>query len=350
MNMLDARTEAWNREALMLPIWWQEDSLFLLDQRAFPFEKKVVHITDIDQLCKAIVSMQIRGSGAIGIAGAYGMYLASRSAKTCEDLESAAGKLIATRPTAINLRKTVEEILQASCNAQGDWRTKLEGSVVAILDRQLAFERKLGSFGAALLADGDSVLTHCNSGAYAGSGYGGRALSVLRSAWEQGKKIHVYVSETRPYLQGARITAFELGQLGIPCTLITDSSSAFLMRSGKIQKVVVGSDRVAGNGDLVNKIGTYMHAIAAHHHQIPFYTATSSHTIDFSLATGDGCPIEFRNQEEVKHIQGVPIALKETQALYPSFDITPNELIAGIITEKGVITAPYSQNLLVLNN
>ncbi len=349
MDTLTTLTKRWRSEQLMLPIWWEEGNLYLLDQRAFPFKKEVIHVSSLGILESAIRTMQIRGSGAIGLCGAYGLYLASRDEEcTLSSLSEVAQVLISTRPTAINLSKTIHEILKFCEKSDLSLQEAIEQIVVIVLERQLTFERTLGAYGASLIDDGDSVLTHCHSGAYAGSGYGGRALSVIRAAWDMGKKIHVYVSETRPYLQGARITAFELGQLGIPCTLITDSSAAFLMQQGKIQKIVVGSDRVAGNGDLVNKIGTYMHALSANYHGIPFYTATSSHTIDFTLQDGLGCPIEYRDANEVKQIRGVPIALDETKAIYPSFDITPNVLIHGIITEKGVILAPYTKNLQVL--
>jgi len=350
MDVLETRTTQWEAEHLMLPIYCKGGSLRLIDQRALPFEYVEVEIESVERLCRAIQAMEIRGSGAIGIAGAYGMYLACRLRPDFQHLQQVANLLKETRPTAINLSKTVDEILVRCQTAKRSIPEAVEEAVLEILDRQLAFERALGSYGAALINDGDAILTHCHSGALAGSGYGGRALSVIRAAWEGGKNIHVYVSETRPYLQGARITTYELGKLGIPHTLITDSSSAFLMSRGSIQRVVVGSDRVTANGDLINKVGSFMHAIVAKYHAVPFYTATSSHTVDFSLAEGKECPIEYRNEDEVKSIRGVRLAPEGTAALYPAFDVTPNDLIAGIITEKGVITAPYRENLQVLKD
>lgn len=347
MEKIEKLTDSWREEKLMLPIWWKQGKICLIDQKALPFKTIVLECKTVNDLAKAITDMTIRGSGAIGIAGAYGMLLTSTKASaTYSDMVETANLLKSTRPTAINLSKTVTEILQ-KCHQNGeDLQESVEQSVIEILIRQLQFEKQLGAYGAEIINDHDSILTHCHSGAMAGSGFGGRALSVIRSAFMQNKDIHVFVSETRPYLQGARITAFELDALKIPYTLITDSSSGFLMRQGKIQKVVVGSDRVAANGDLINKVGTYMHALAASQYDIPFYTATSSHTIDFNLATGDECEIEYRDSKEVKEIFGIPITLQSTQAIYPSFDVTPHALIKGIITEKGIIEAPFISNLL----
>lgn len=346
INELVAELKSQN---LLLPLWFEGGGVKLLDQIKLPFTEEIYHLDQVEQLAEAIKKMTIRGSGAIGIAGAYGIYLAAYKSKgDLEAIRQAGVLLKSTRPTAINLMKTVDETLEGLNGSGDELLSQVEDRVIEILKKQLRYEHQLGEYGAELINDGDTVLTHCHSGAVAGSGYGGRALSVIRKAFEQGKKIQVFTSETRPYLQGARITAYELKKFGIPFKLITDNMSGYLMSRGMIQKVVVGSDRVAANGDLANKIGTYMHALAAKEHGIPFYTATSSHTVDFKTPNGASIEVEFRNPEEVTHLNGQRIALEGTDALYPSFDITPNKLIAGIITEKGVIRPSYEENLKVL--
>ncbi len=340
-------TESFKNDELVLPIWMQGEKLRLVDQLKLPLNDDIITIDTVELLAKAIKDMTIRGSGAIGIAGAYGMLLELKNSKGKKDDVVRAGELLKqTRPTAVNLMKTVDELISFTNNYTGDsYYEEFEEKVCDILERQLRFERMLGENGAALINDGDCILTHCHSGALAGSGFGGRALSVIRTAHLQGKNIHVYTSETRPYLQGARITAYELGKFGIPHTLITDGMSGYLMRLGKIQRVVVGSDRIAANGDLLNKVGTYMHALAAKANGVPFYTATSSHTIDFNLEKGMDIGVEYRSEAEVTHLNGQRIAALGTKAAYPSFDVTPNELIAGIITEAGVITPDFKTNL-----
>lgn len=349
MNDLHQLVSKFKDDQLALPIWFENGSLKILDQLKLPFQEEYYTIHSVKDLAKAIKDMNIRGSGALGITGAYGIYLATLKSKGhIHEIHKAGQLLKSTRPTAINLMKTVDEILSTVSGKPEEVISKVEAKVIEILKRQLEFEHKLGEYGATLIDDGDTIMTHCHSGAVGGSGYGGRALSVIRKAFDQGKNINVIACETRPYLQGARITAYELKKFGIPHTLITDNMSGFCMKNGMIQKIVVGSDRVASNGDLANKVGTYMHALAAKQHNIPFYTATSSHTIDFDINQGDSIEIEFRNGTEVTHLNKTPIAPEGTNALYPSFDITPNHLISGIITEKGVINAPFEQNLKVL--
>lgn len=352
MKRIYSLIQEWKEKNLLLPIWMEDRKIRLVDQHLLPLEYEVYTLSEVSALAQAIRSMAIRGSGAIGTAGAYGMLLAASNANGDKNkVIDAAKELKGTRPTAINLMKTVDELLKATEQVSGnDLEAVMEEKVCDILERQLSYEMRLGEFGAECIEDGDTILTHCHSGALAGSGYGGRALSVIRKAFEQGKKIHVYTSETRPYLQGARITAYELEKFGIPHTLITDGMSGYLMRLGKIQKVVVGSDRVAGNGDLINKVGTYMHALAAKENGIPFYAATSSHTIDFELEQGMDIKVEFRPEREVTHLRGHLITVPGTHALYPSFDVTPNELIAGIITEYGVIRPEYKINLHHINS
>lgn len=346
LKRIEELVRSFQEQELLLPIWFEDEKLHFIDQKKLPFESDIHSTTDVNELALAIKNMNIRGSGAIGTCGAWGIYLAALQSKG--DLEKVlkAGRLLKqTRPTAVNLMKTVDEMLSVASGEGSDLIDRIEEKAIEILKRQLAFEHELGSYGAEMIEDGDAILTHCHSGALAGSGYGGRALSVIRKAHEQGKNIHVYTCETRPYLQGARITAYELKKFGIPHTLITDNMSGYLMSRGKVQKVVVGSDRVAGNGDLANKIGTYMHALAAQANGVPFYTATSSHTIDHDVKGGRDIEVEFRDASEVTSFQDQRIAPEGTDALYPSFDITPNELISGIITEKGVMVAPYTSTL-----
>lgn len=331
---------------LSLPIWFEDGSLKLVDQTKLPFTEEVCQVDSVEGLADAIKRMVIRGSGAIGITGAWGVYLAALNSHGDPlELQRTGEVLKESRPTAVNLMKTVDEVLGAAHGEGDELVARVEDKVVEVLRRQLAFERQLGEYGAALIQDGDTIMTHCHSGALAGSGYGGRVFSVIRTAFEQGKDIRVILNETRPSLQGARITAHELKKFGIPYTLITDNMSGYCMSRGMVHRIVVGSDRVARNGDLANKVGTYMHALAAKEHGVPFYTATSSHTIDFQTPSGDEIEIEMRDGSEVTHINGRPIAPEGTKALYPSFDITPHSLITGIITEKGVITAPFERNL-----
>lgn len=348
MSILKDLSIKWKEEKLILPIWYEDGRVNIIDQIKLPFVEEVYSLDSVSQLARAIKDMTIRGSGAIGIAGAYGILLAAVEFKgDVKSIKESGILLKSTRPTAVNLMKTVDEMVQYVDSYKGDDIIEyIERMAADVIVRQLNYERQLGKFGAELIEDGDTILTHCHSGALAGAGFGGRALSVIRTAHESGKKIHVFTSETRPYLQGARITAYELMKWGIPHTLITDGMSGYLMRLNKIQKIVVGSDRIAANGDLLNKIGTYMHALAAKENKVPFYTATSSHTIDYNLSNGMDAKVEFRNEDEVTSLNGQRIALEGTRALYPSFDVTPNELIAGIITEKGVMTKPYGESLL----
>jgi len=348
LSILKDLSIKWKEEKLILPIWYEDGRVNIIDQIKLPFVEEVYSLDSVSQLARAIKDMTIRGSGAIGIAGAYGILLAAVEFKgDIKSIKESGILLKSTRPTAVNLMKTVDEMVQYVDSYKGDDIIEyIERMAADVIVRQLNYEKQLGKFGAELIEDGDTILTHCHSGALAGAGFGGRALSVIRTAHESGKKIHVFTSETRPYLQGARITAYELMKWGIPHTLITDGMSGYLMRLNKIQKIVVGSDRIAANGDLLNKIGTYMHALAAKENKVPFYTATSSHTIDYNLSNGMDAKVEFRNEDEVTSINGQRIALEGTRALYPSFDVTPNELIAGIITEKGVMTKPYGESLL----
>ena len=303
-----------------------------------------------EEVAEAIRSMQIRGSGAIGCAGAFGAYLAVRhDPSRTEGWLASTSALRNARPTAIILQTAVTEVLQAAASADPSFRLEAAASAASgFFLRQLSMERAIGKFGAECIPEGSTILTHCNSGALAGAGYGGRALSVIRAAAEAGKRIRVISQETRPYLQGARITAWELVQLKIPVQLATDGMAGALMEKGLVQVCVVGSDRVAANGDLVNKVGTYLVALAAGEHGVPFYTASTRYNVDLTCPSGDQIPIEMRSGEEVLTYLGNPISVPGVSGIYPAFDITPARLLSGIITEKGVLHAPFEEALAEL--
>ena len=335
-------------EALLAPLWPERDGVAVLDQTRLPFERHVLIVRTADEMRVAIQRMQIRGSGAIGCAGALGAYLI-----VCNHPQEAAAwgalaqPLKSARPTALALRTAVDEVLAAALASSVPVEAAAHAAA-AFFTRQLAMERAIGRHGAAVIADGATVLTHCHSGALAGAGYGGRALSVIRTAVEAGKQIRVIAQETRPYLQGARITAWELHQLGIPVTLITDGMSGALMALGRVDVCVVGSDRLAINGDLVNKVGTYLVALAAREHGVPFYTATTRYNVDATCSSGRAIPIEFRDGREVLTFNGQPITFDGAEALYPAFDMTPAHLLSGIITEAGLLQAPFESQLRAL--
>jgi methylthioribose-1-phosphate isomerase len=335
-------------EKLLTPLWVDGEVVMLLDQTRLPFERAVIPIRTADEMGQAIQRMQIRGSGAIGCAAAFGAYLSVVSAPRQPDRWGSLVKpLIEARPTAIALQLAVNEVLDTASNAADP----VEGAAtaaVAFFEKQIEMERAIGRHGAAIIPDGATILTHCHSGALAGAGYGGRVLSVIRAAAESGNQIKVIAQETRPYLQGARITAWELRQLGLPVTLITDGMSGAMMQAGRVDVCVVGSDRLAINGDLANKTGTYLIALAAREHQIPFYTATTRFNIDPSGPDGQHIPIELRSGEEVLAFNGQRIAPEGVEALYPAFDITPARLLTGIITEAGIFTAPFEPKLRAL--
>jgi len=293
--------------------------------------------------------MKVRGSGAIGCAGALGAYLAVRQAPAApEQWDKMVRSLREARPTAVALRRAVAEVLDAARATPQEPVAAAADAAAAFVERQLTMERAIGRHGAAAIPDGATILTHCHSGALAGAGYGGRALSVIRAAHEQGKQIQVIAQETRPYFQGARITAYELQQLGIPVTLITDGMSGAMMETGRVDVCVVGSDRLAINGDLANKTGTYLVALAAREHGVPFYTATTRYNVDPACATGKDIPIELRDASEVLYINERPITVEGVQALYPAFDITPAALLTGIVTEGGLFEKPFEEKLRLL--
>ncbi len=338
----------------MRTVEWKNGVVRMIDQRELPHRLVVAEFSDYREVARAIREMVVRGAPAIGAAAAFGLALAARKSpartrrELLADLEEAADVLRATRPTAVNLSWAIERMLtRARSLEQGGIEEivrALEREAQAIADEDVETNRRMGAYGAELIEDGDNILTHCNTGALATVDYG-TALGVIRTAHEQGKRIHVWVDETRPRLQGARLTAWELMRLGIPMTLIADNAAGHLMRTGQVDIVLVGADRVAANGDVANKIGTYKLAVLARENGIPFYSVAPTSTIDLSIASGEEIPIEERDPQEVTHIGGVPIAPEGVRAYNPAFDVTPHRYITGIVTEKGIVYPPFDQNL-----
>jgi methylthioribose-1-phosphate isomerase len=311
------------------PIRWRGDALELLDQRLLPREVRYVVCRDAHEVAAAIRDMVVRGAPAIGVSAAYGIALASLRG---DDVAAAGAELRQARPTAVNLMWAVDRMLRAN----GDLVAEAE----AMFREDVEANRRIGRNGAALLGASSTVLTHCNAGALATAGYG-TALGVVRAAVEAGKKIAVFADETRPYLQGARLTAWELQQDGIDVTLITDNMAGHFFQQGTFDAVVVGADRIAANGDAANKIGTYTVAVLAHAHGVPFYVAAPMTTIDPATKSGADIPIEERSAAEVTTIGGVDIAPVGIAVRHPAFDVTPSRLITAIITDAGVYRAPY---------
>lgn len=326
-------------------LFWKDNTLHLLDQLVLPCKISYKQCTAYTDVSEAIKNMVIRGAPAIGVAGAFGVVLAGIKASRLSPLEKlsyikkASIVLISSRPTAINLKWAVERMVKVSeksvnLNPQ-NYINELEQAALNMYDEDIAINKKMAEFGARLLKKDSTVLTHCNAGALATAGYG-TALGVVRTAYKDGKIKNVFVDETRPYLQGARLTTWELQQEKIPCTLITDNMAGYIMKTTKIDAVIVGADRVALNGDVANKIGTYSLSILAKYHKIPFYVVAPSSTIDFNTTYGSKIVIEERSADEVLKINGKEIAPKGTAVRHPSFDITPASNITMIITEKGV--------------
>jgi len=305
-------------------IEWRDGTVQLIDQRRLPEELVMLECRAVDDLCAAITSLAIRGAPALGAAGAMGVALA---AATGEPLEDAARRLVATRPTAANLAWGVERALAASDPA---------AEAVRIAADDVARNRRLGAHGAELLAEDARVLTHCNTGSLACVGYG-TALGVVRAAHDSGRRPSVWVDETRPVLQGSRLTAWELRRLGIPCTLVADVMAGSLMAGGEVEAVIVGADRIAANGDVANKIGTYPLAVLAHHHGLPFYVAAPLSTFDPDCADGSQIPIERRDGDEVAVVGGRRLAPAGVAVENRAFDVTPAELVTAYVTEEGVV-------------
>ena len=337
----------------MLPtITWDDDKVILIDQRVLPADEVYLECLDYLQVAEAIEDMAIRGAPAIGVAAAYGVALGVLEVEESDDLAQKLDHILTrlgdTRPTARNLFWALERMKKIFDNNKHLALTELKQRLVQeaknIDNEDVETNKKIGFWGRELIQDGQNILTHCNAGALATAGYG-TALGVIRAASEQGKKIRVVVDETRPFLQGARLTCWELNREAIPVVLITDNMAGYLMKKGQISAVITGADRIAQNGDTANKIGTYSVAVLAHEHGLPFYVAAPLSTIDFCLTDGDAIPIEERDPEEVKHIGGQCITVPDIEVYNPAFDVTPAKYIAAIITEKGVANPPFGQNL-----
>ncbi|RMF89593.1 MAG: S-methyl-5-thioribose-1-phosphate isomerase [Nitrospinota bacterium] len=333
---------------------WTGDGVRLLDQRRLPQEEVYLACSDYRDVAQAIRTMVVRGAPAIGITAAMGIALGARSipATTFEEFyrafEQICQEFASTRPTAVNLFWAITRmrnlVLAHRDTDLSLLKQRLVEEAQRILAEDIAINKQIGEHGKSLLADESTVLTHCNAGALATGGYG-TALGVIRAAWEAGKKIMVLADETRPFLQGARLTAWELHALRIPVKVITDSMAGYFMRKKMVQAVLVGADRIAANGDVANKIGTYTLAVLAKEHDIPFYVAAPTSTIDLSISTGDDIPIEERNPQEVTHWGGQPIVPPGVEAANPAFDITPHSYIRAIITEKGILSPPLDENI-----
>jgi methylthioribose-1-phosphate isomerase len=331
----------------MVPtVEWKDGAVCLLDQSRLPTHVEFLNCRNVEAVALAIRELKVRGAPAIGVTAAMGVALGAQSIMTpayddfAKELFAICDRLAATRPTAVNLFWAIERMKQLLTSLRTQPIASIKAALLkesqVILDEDIALCKAMGRHGAGLIASGQTVLTHCNAGALATAGYG-TALGVIRAAWEEGKKIQVIADETRPVLQGARLTAWELMQDKIPVTLITDNMAGSLMRQGKIHLCVVGADRIAANGDVANKIGTYSVAVLAKAHGIPFYVAAPYSTIDLNTKTGADIPIEERNSLEVTTIHGSHLIAPQGVAVYnPAFDVTPAELITGIITERGV--------------
>jgi methylthioribose-1-phosphate isomerase len=344
----------------MLPtIEWRDGAVVMVDQRKLPSEEVYVECRTAPEVAKAIKTMVIRGAPAIGVAAAMGLALgvetskATGTQKLATEFYKLCELMAGTRPTAVNLFWAIDR-MKASFGAgvtAGESVDQIKARLIAesraIHDEDVASCRAIGEHGAEVVPDGSHVLTHCNAGALATAGYG-TALGVIRGAVERGKKVAVFADETRPFLQGARLTAWELVKDGIDTTVITESMAAPLMRDGRIDLVVVGADRIAANGDTANKVGTYTVAIVAREHNVPFYVAAPVSTIDLDTPEGRRIPIEERPAREVTHVKAVRLAPAGAKVLNPAFDVTPHTLIAGIITERGIARPPYSESLAAL--
>jgi len=332
-------------------IQWTSDGVVMIDQTRLPREESYVTCTTYEEVADAIRSMVIRGAPAIGVAAAMGIALGVAQANGSDldaQFEKVCDALARTRPTAVNLFWAIDRMRRVFAESRGlplpQLRQRLIAEAQQIRLEDIAINQAIGRHGAPLVPDGKTVLTHCNAGALATAGYG-TALGVIRAAISAGKKIDVFADETRPFLQGSRLTVWELQQDGIPATLITDNMAGHFLKSGRIGCVVVGADRIAANGDVANKIGTYSLAVLARENGIPFFVAAPISTLDLTLASGDDIPIEQRSAIEVTHVFGVPVAPEGTLVQNPAFDVTPNRYVSAIITERGVARAPYGESL-----
>jgi methylthioribose-1-phosphate isomerase len=320
---------------------WARGRVRLVDQRALPAKLRFVRCADVDALVEAIRTLTVRGAPALGIAGAYGVALAARTETDDGAVHTASKRISEARPTAVNLAWGVERALRA-------WQDGGAAAALAtartIADDEVARNRRMGVNGTALLEADARVLTHCNTGGLACGGYG-TALGVIRAAHEAGKRPTVWVDETRPLLQGARLTAWELDRLGIPGRLVADGVAGSLMARGEVDAVIVGADRIAANGDVANKVGTYSLAVLARHHDVPFYVAAPTTTVDLAMPSGTGIPVEQRSPSEVTELAGRAIAPDGFPAHNPAFDVTPADLVTAIVTESGIARPPYTTSL-----
>lgn len=332
-------------------IEWTAEGVVMIDQTRLPRETVFVTCRSYGEVADAIKTMIIRGAPAIGVAAAMGVAIGVERSE--DEFDLICSTLAATRPTAVNLFWGIERMRRLHATLAGQSRAEVASALIdearRVKDEDVAICMAIGSHGAPLVPDGKTVLTHCNAGALATAGYG-TALGVIRAAVAAGKKIDVFADETRPFLQGARLTAWELQEDGIPTTLITDNMAGHFLKSGRIGCVVVGADRIAGNGDVANKIGTYGVAVLAKENGVPFYVAAPISTLDLTLSSGDQIPIEERSSKEVTEVYGVPVAPEGIAVLNPAFDVTPNRYVAGIITEKGVAYPPFTESLARLAN
>ena len=342
---------------MIIPVKWSDEGVLMLDQRLLPTEEKWLTLKTYTDVADGIRDMVVRGAPAIGVSAAYGIALGARNfvgmdMTDFEDEIAYMSEVLAkTRPTAVNLFWAIDRMNRTFQKAKAEGKTVSEIKQIlledakAIHEEDIESQRLIAQFGGELIENDSVVLTHCNAGALATGGVWGTALGVIRGAINQGKTVSVIADETRPYLQGARLTAWELDQDDIPVTLITDNMSGHIMKKGGVQAVVVGSDRIAANGDVANKIGTYMVAVLAKRHNIPFYVAAPLSTVDLNCPTGEEIPIEERDIREITHVKDIQLAPEGISVSNYAFDVTPNDLVTAIITEKGVARAPYTESL-----
>ncbi len=341
----------------IIPVKWADEGVLMLDQRLLPSEEKWLTLPTYNDVAAGIKDMVVRGAPAIGVSAAYGVALAAKTFvgtsvdDLAEEIDYASEVLAKTRPTAVNLFWAIDRMKQTFEKARNEGKSVSEIKQIllddskAIHDEDIESQRLIAKFGGELIANDSTVLTHCNAGALATGGIWGTALGVIRGAVDQGKNVSVIADETRPFLQGARLTAWELMEDDIPVTLITDNMSGHIMKKGGVHAVVVGSDRIAANGDVANKIGTYMVAVLAQRHGIPFYVAAPLSTVDLNCPTGDDIPIEERDRREVTHVRDNQLAPDGVGVSNYEFDVTPSELVTAIIPEQGVARAPYTESL-----
>jgi len=338
----------------MRTVWWSKNGVKLIDQTRLPFKAEILEFRDYKKLARAISEMKLRGAPAIGVTTALGIALglnyskASSYKELSQELERIIKTFQGTRPTAVNLfwacRRMREKFRQSRGKNLKEIKKILIQEAKRIVQEDIDCCRRIGKYGTSLIKKGNSILTHCNAGALATAGYG-TALGVIKRAYEEGKRIKVFVDETRPRLQGARLTTWELKRERIPFTLIADNMAGYFMKRKKIDLVIVGADRIARNGDVANKIGTYSLAVLAKEHKVPFYVACPTSTIDLRLSSGNRIPIEERDIREVTHIGGRPLVPKGIRAANPAFDVTPHKFVKAIVTEKGIARKPYRQSL-----